>query len=130
MRRKNRGNEGEVALKLDISKAYDRVNWNYLRQRMRSMGFCGKWIDWMMLCVKTVSYNFYLNGMHIGPVFFRRGLRQGDPLSPYLFILCVEGLSNVIDVASTKGVIHGCNISPSAPTISHLLCVDDSFLFF
>lgn len=58
MKRKNRGNEGEVALKLDISKAYDRVSWAYLSQRMRAMGFCSKWIDWIMRCVKTVAYTF------------------------------------------------------------------------
>lgn len=84
----------------------------------------------MMLCVKTVTYNFSLNGSLIGPVVPKKGLRQGDPLSPYSFLLCVEGLSNAIDDASTNELIHGCQINSATPTISHLLFADDSFLFF
>lgn len=83
-----------------------------------------------MMCVKTVSYNICLNGSQIGPIFPKRGLRQGDPLSPYLFMFCVEGLSNMLDQSSQPGDIHGCAISPSAPVISHLVFADDSFLFF
>ena len=94
------------------------------------MGFCEVWIEWMMLCVNTVTYNFCLNGSIIGPVALKKGLRQGDPLSPYLFLLCVKSLSNAIDDGSRRGLIHGCQISPTAPTISHLLFADDSFLFF
>lgn len=56
MKRKNKGDEGEVALKLDISKAYDRVDWKYLKFRMQSMGFNEKWINWIMLCVTHVHY--------------------------------------------------------------------------
>lgn len=130
MRRKNRGIEGEVALKLDISLAYDRVNWNFLRHKMQVMGFCDTWIDWMMMCVKIVSYNFCLNGSIVGLIILKRGLRQGDPLSPYLFLLCIGGLSNAIDQASNDSDIHGCRKSPTTPTISHILFADDIFLFF
>lgn len=65
----------------------------------------------MLLCVKTVSYQFYLNDSMIGPVFPNRGLKQGDPLSLYLFLLCVKGLSNSFDNATAAGIIHGCKIS-------------------
>lgn len=94
------------------------------------MGFNELFIDWMFLCVRTVTYNFCVNGSVVGPVIPRKGLRQGDPLSPYLFLLCVEGLSNAIDDASSDGKVHGCQISPTAPIISHLLFADDSFLIF
>lgn len=130
MSKKKHGAMGEVALKLDISKSYDRVSWSYLRQRLIIMGFCDTWVDWMMLCVKTVTYNFCFNDSIIGPIMPRKGLRQGDPLSPFLFLLCVEGLSNALDVVSANGAISGCKICPTALVVSHLLFADDNFLFF
>ena len=68
MKRKKSGMVGEFALKLDISKAYDIVDWGYLRNIMRQMGFCEKWIKWVMLCVTTVSYSVCFNGSSIGPI--------------------------------------------------------------
>ncbi|XP_065855885.1 uncharacterized protein [Euphorbia lathyris] len=130
MKRKNRGVKGEVALKIDISKAYDRVDWNFLREVMRRMGFCEQWVSWMMLCVSTVSYSFAVNSEIVGPVKPGRGLRQGDPLSPYLFLLCAEVLSQMINKAEIEGKIMGCRICAGAPSITHLLFADDSFLFF
>lgn len=130
MNKKKRGNEGEVALKLDISKAYDRVEWTYLESRMQSMGFCRPWIKWVMLCVTTVSYEFNLNGTSVGPITPSRGLRQGDPLSPYLFLIFVEALSNSINKAAIEGRIHGSQICHNAPSVTHLLFADDIFLFF
>lgn len=130
MRHKKKGEDGEIALKLDVSKAYDRVDWSYLKQRMVAMGFCDVWIQWMMRCVTTVVYEFYFNGMTVGPITPERGLRQGDPLSPYLFLFCVEGLSISLDKAAGRSEITGCKVSSSAPAITHLLFADDSFLFF
>lgn len=83
----------------------------------------------MLLCVKTISYQFCINGSLVGPIYPKRGLRQGDPLSPYLFMLCVEGMSNALDKGTEERVIHGCKISQTAPPISHLMFADDSFLF-
>lgn len=80
MKRRKTGQHGEVALKLDISKAYDRVDWNFLRHRMRSLGFCRTWISCIMLCVTTVSYKVCFNGSSVSPINPERGLRQGDPL--------------------------------------------------
>ncbi|WOG95437.1 hypothetical protein DCAR_0414756 [Daucus carota subsp. sativus] len=72
---KKHGTGGEVALKLDISKAYDRVSWSFLRRRLIIMGFCDTWIEWMMMCVKTVAYNFCFNDSVIGPITPKKGLR-------------------------------------------------------
>lgn len=82
-----------------------------------------------MLCVSTVSYSVNLNGTQIGPIIPSRGLRQGDPLSPYLFLLCVEGLSGAIKSSAEQGKITRCKIHSQAPAITHLLFADDSFLF-
>jgi len=119
-----------VALKLDISKAYDRIDWFYLKEVMLKMGFDSKWVQWIMMCVETVDYSVIVNNELVGPIIPGRGLRQGDPLSPYLFILCAEGLSALIRKAERSGDLHGVSICTNAPTISHLLFVDDCFLFF
>lgn len=130
MRRNNRSNEGEVALKLDVSKAYNRVDWGFIKNQMSKLGFSEKWIRWVMLCVSTVSYSICFNGDKVGPINPKRGLRQGDPLSLYLFLFYVEGLSLSINKAADMDRIHGCKISNSAPAITHLLFADDSFLFY
>jgi len=130
MKAKTKGTQGDVALKLDISKAYDRINWDYLREIMLKMGFTSRWVQWMMLCVETVDYTILVNGMQVGPIVPSRGLRQGDPLSPYLFILCAEGLSALIQDAEGRSDISGTRICNGAPIVSHLLFADDCFLFF
>lgn len=127
---KRRGMLGGVALQIDISKAYDRVDWGYLRQMMIKLGFSERSVNWIILCVTSVNYSIMVNSEPLSPVMPARGLRQGNPLSHYLFILCVEGLSNLIKQAERRGDIHGAQICKPAPIISRLLFTDDCFLFF
>ncbi|MCI23418.1 RNA-directed DNA polymerase (Reverse transcriptase), partial [Trifolium medium] len=129
MKRKTRGRKGDLALKIDISKAYDRVSWGFLKGMLERMGFGEKWIQWMMMCISSVNYHVLMNFDRVGPIFPGRGLRQGDPLSPYLFILMAEGLTSLIHQAIGRGDIHGVKICRGAPMVSHLLFADDCFLF-
>ncbi|KAK2656123.1 hypothetical protein Ddye_009175 [Dipteronia dyeriana] len=118
-----------MALKLDMSKAYDRVEWSFLSKMMCNLGFFDSWIDRVMRCITSVSFFFLVNGVRCGFVIPSRGLCQGDPLSPYLFLICAEGLSRLIFTAERNKDIAGFRCTRGGPKISHLFFVDDSLLF-
>lgn len=120
MKRRGDGRVGSMAFKLDMSKAYDRVEWIILEKVMEKMGFCAAWISKIMNCLSSVSYSFKLNGKVEGNIIPSRGLQQGDLLSPYLFLLCAEAFSALLSKAAEDGLIHGARVSRSAPRISHL----------
>ncbi|KAK0572934.1 hypothetical protein LWI29_000634 [Acer saccharum] len=127
--KRSKKKQGSMAVKLDMSKAFDRVEWNFIAQMMKKLGFSERWVGLIMRCITSVSYSFVLNGDICGFLKPSRGLRQGDPLSPYLFLLCSEGLSCLINQAVSTGDFQGFSCSQSGPTISHLFFADDSLLF-
>ncbi|XP_062157986.1 uncharacterized protein LOC133865579 [Alnus glutinosa] len=124
-----KGNKGFKAIKLNMSKAYDRVEWSFLEAMMLRLGFAVQWVQLIMRCVSSVSYAVLLNGSPFDVFSPSRGLRQGDHLSPYLFLLCAEGLSSLLSKACHDGLISGAPISARGVHLSHLLFADDSLLF-
>lgn len=90
MKRRKQGKSGVAGLNVDISKAYDRLEWSFIRNMMDKFGFHVTWVERVMKLVQTVSYNFVHNGNLFGDIVPSRGVRQGDPISPYIYILCVR----------------------------------------
>ena len=123
------GNTGFMALKLDMSKAYDRVEWLFLKKIILRMRFQESWVALIMECITTLSYSILVNGEPKGLIKPSRGLRRGDPLSPYLFLFYVEGLNAIIRGAALKGEIQSFSLCKRGPKITHLFFADDCLLF-
>jgi hypothetical protein len=118
------------AYKLDLSKAYDRVDWRFLEQMMQKIGFDHRWVKWIMTCVTSVRYAVKFNGAILDSFAPSRGLRQGDPLSPFLFLFIADGLSALLRQGIQQQVVTPVKICARAPGVSHLLFADDTLLFF
>ncbi|KAL3819736.1 hypothetical protein ACJIZ3_005641 [Penstemon smallii] len=129
MKNEKKGKVGHMSLKLDMSKAYDRVEWNFIKESMLTLGFDENFVKLIMTCITTVSYSFLINGEERGFVKPERGIRQGDPLSPYLFLFCAESLSALIKREEMHNHFKGISICQGAPFVSHLLFADDTLIF-
>lgn len=81
-----------MAVKTDMSKAYDRLEWNFIEAVLRRFGFNDSFCHRVMSCITSVSYSILFNGEAQGHIIPKRGIRQGDPLSPYIFIMCSQML--------------------------------------
>lgn len=117
-----------VVLKIDLSKAYDKVSWLYIRLLLTHLGFGIAFIRWIMYCITIVSFSVLIKGA-VSPFFHvERGLRKGSPLSSLLFMLVAEGLSRAIKVVKAQGQFKGVQIAQNL-FITHLLFVDDVMIF-
>ena len=128
-RRKEKG----ILCKLDVEKAYDKLNWKFLLTVLWEMGFGSKWIRWIQWCISIASFSVIINGSPARFFKSSRGLQQRDPLSPYLFVMGREVFSILIDKATRGGYLAGYNFRNSfgdVTNISHLLFADDTFGFF
>lgn len=101
------------------------VLWNMLVK----MTFPCHWVNLIMCCMTSVKYWVSRQGSQIGPITPQWGLRQGDPLSPYMFIICIEDLSTLIQDWERNGKINGIKVAINAPKVSHIFFADDSYLF-
>lgn len=126
--KRKKGKSGACAIKLDMTKAYDRVEWSYLRGMLTKLGFTDGFVDTVMRCVTSVSF-VWVNGQLSNPFKQSRGIRHGDPLSPYLFFICSEGLSCLLRGIGPLHLSRGLRVGIHAPWISHLLFADDCFVF-
>ena len=116
-----------LLLKLDIKKAFDSVRWDYLVDMLQHMGFPAIYRDWVAALLSTASSRVLLNGVAGDPIKHGRGLRQGDPLSPLLFVLAIDPLHHILRKATSQGHLH--EIRGRAPTIRTSLFADDAAIF-
>ena len=121
-KRRKGGNKGRI---------WD-FDWDFLFSVMGKMGFGIEWLNWIRWCISTASFSVLVNGTPAGFFLSSRGLRQGDPLPPYLFVIGMEALSCLIARAIKGGFLSGCSIrgrEGEGLVISHLLFADDTLLF-
>ncbi|GJX49836.1 putative RNA-directed DNA polymerase, eukaryota, reverse transcriptase zinc-binding domain protein [Tanacetum coccineum] len=111
-------------LKVDLDKAYDSVSWDYLLQIIFWMGFNEKWIQWIRACLISSRASVLINGSPTNEFQLQRSLRQGDPLSPFLFILAMEGLHVAMEDAVEHCIFHDIRVGPGEALIFHLFYAD------
>ena len=116
-------------LKLDMEKVFNRMQWNFILSILGKLGFSPIWINWIRLCITSASFSFLLNGSPFGCISPKRGLRQGDPISLFLFIIGSEVLSRLLFQGERTGSIKGLKIYKHCSAIHHLLFADDLFIF-
>lgn len=108
-----------MLIKVDFEKAFDTISWKFLDHILSSLGFGNKWRRWINVCLKSARVSVLVNGSPTSEFSIKRGLRQGDPLSPFLFIIIMEGLHIALQNAVSSGLIQGASIRDSGYNISH-----------
>eukprot|EP00257_Ricinus_communis_P026592 XP_025014006.1 uncharacterized protein LOC112535599 [Ricinus communis] len=125
---KSRSKEG-MALKMDMAKAYNKLEWAYIKHMLMAFRFSEVWIKWVVACVTSVTYSININGALEGFIIPFRGIRQSDPLSPLIFLLCADGLSHMCAKAQGQNRLKGIPVARGNPSVNHLLFVDNSMSF-
>lgn len=127
--RNKKGKKGWLAIKIDLEKAYDRLSWNYIKETLEDIGFPPNFIQLIWQCISSSRMRVLWNGEALEEFAPSRGIRQGDPISPYLFVLCIEKLFQMINVAMDLGQWRPIKLSQGGPPISHLVFADDVLIF-
>lgn len=129
MKRNRKKKMREMAIKLDMSKAYDRIEWSYLNAILKSLGFTERWISLIILCVMSVQYFVLVDGKSRETFTPTIRLRQDDTLSSYFFLYSAKGFSFLMDQANKREALKGLEITMGSTRINHLLFSNDCVLF-
>eukprot|EP00253_Pinus_taeda_P009398 PITA_09398 len=121
--------EKGMLIKLDLSKAYDRLSWKFLESILKAFGFCDRWVSWIISMISTPNFSILLNGAPTTNFNALRGLRQGDPLSPFLFIIAAEGLGRYFKKEARDGKIQGLKLWGHRTIVTHQQFVDDIMIY-
>lgn len=124
-----KGKKCFMAIKIDLEKAYDRLSWEFVRDMYSREGFDDKFVEICFICLKTSSLQVLWNGDKTESFFPLRGIRQGDPISPHIFVLCMERLAHIIHNKVTESVWKPITLRWCGPPVSHLFLANDLILF-
>ncbi|KAL9678206.1 hypothetical protein QQ045_016045 [Rhodiola kirilowii] len=120
---------GNIMLKIDMSKAYDRISWRFILKVLAALGFSNQWIDLIYRNISNCWYSIIWNGSPYGFFKSNRGVRQGDPLSPSLFIIAMDYLSKLINAGMNRRQLLPFKVEGCKSHIHHLMYADDLLLF-
>lgn len=120
MKNKKKGKKGTMALKFDMSKSYGKIEWDFFLGSLKAMEFPSPMIHLIKICISFISYQSLINGQPSICFYSERGLRQGHPLSPYLFIIYANVLLGMLKNEELYMGIHGVQVARKSVTISHL----------
>jgi hypothetical protein len=117
-----------MMLKLDLSKSFDKLSCDYMKYVLLAFGFESSWVDWILNLTSSTFFSILINGVPSHPFSPTCGIRQGDPLSPFLFIIMEEGLSCSIQASIENHTLTGLPLHGIDPPVSHSQFVDDTLM--
>ena len=115
-----------MVVKLDFEKAYDSVGWEFLLYMMSRLVFCEKWIQWIRACLESTTISVLVNGSPTKEFKSFRGLRQGDPMTPFLFLIVAQGLVGLVKQATRKNLFSGLKVGDKKVEVNLLQFADDT----